>query len=188
MSVVQVLLKDPRVDVTLDDKNRRTPLWMASCYGHCTVVEWLIASGRDLGDIYNKEGKHYDDSRYNALEIAQREKKPEVVTLLESFMAHPKQTRLKVRVKLLDELTAKVFALVILMCDDLLQLKPDPGFSKTAAAILRYFAIASQLPMELQMVLCHRAVGSMRQNVLHKDSEAAFRALAEILLLPSHLE
>jgi len=35
--------------------------------------------------------------------------------------------------------------------------------------------------MELQMILCHRAVGSMKQNVL-KDSEAAFHSLARILL------
>ena len=28
------------------------------------------------------------------------------------------------------------------------------------------------------MVLCHRAVGSMRQNILERDSEAAFKSLA----------
>jgi len=38
--------------------------------------------------------------------------------------------------------------------------------------------------MELQMILCHRVVGSMKQNILRKDSEAAFKALARILLLP----
>ena len=39
--------------------------------------------------------------------------------------------------------------------------------------------------MELQMILCHRAVGSTKQNILHKDSEAAFKELARILLLLS---
>jgi len=38
--------------------------------------------------------------------------------------------------------------------------------------------IAAKLPMELQMILCHRAVGSMMQNILHKDSEAAFKSRA----------
>ena len=37
--------------------------------------------------------------------------------------------------------------------------------------------------MELQMILCHRVVGSMKQNILLKDSEAAFKSLAGILLL-----
>jgi len=35
--------------------------------------------------------------------------------------------------------------------------------------------------MELQMMLCHHPVGSMKQNILHKDSEAAFKSLARIL-------
>ena len=37
--------------------------------------------------------------------------------------------------------------------------------------------------MELQMILCHRVVGSMRQNIMRKDSEAAFRSLARVFLL-----
>ena len=57
MSVVQELLKDPRVDVTLYDFNTRTPLWYASYERKHEVIEWLIASGRDLGDIKNKKGK-----------------------------------------------------------------------------------------------------------------------------------
>ena len=36
--------------------------------------------------------------------------------------------------------------------------------------------------MELQMMLCHRAVGSTKQNILHKDSEAAFKSLAGVLV------
>ena len=48
--------KDPRVDVTQDDNNGRTPLWWASREGKHEVIEWFIASGRDLGDIKNKKG------------------------------------------------------------------------------------------------------------------------------------
>jgi len=56
VSVVEVLLKDPRVDVSLEDINGRTPLWHASRKGKHEVIEWFIASGRDLGDIKNKKG------------------------------------------------------------------------------------------------------------------------------------
>jgi len=46
--------------------------------GEQEVVEWLIASGRDLGDVKNKEGKDWWDGKYyTALEIA-RKKKNEV--------------------------------------------------------------------------------------------------------------
>jgi len=73
--------------------------------------------------------------------------------------------------------------LIVFLCDDLLQLKQASRPAATAsAAALRFFAIAKRRPMELQMVLCHRAVGSMKQNILRKDSEAAFKSLARILL------
>ena len=111
--------------------------------------------------------------------------------LLESFIADATQTRHEVRVKLgvLNELAAEVFALIVFMCDELLQLKPaiddDTPTTETAT---RFFAIAKKLPMELQMVLCRRAVGSMKQNILHQDSEAAFKSLARTLLLLSQLQ
>jgi len=81
----------------------------------------------------------------------------------------------------LDALAAEVFALTVFLCDDLLQLQPASHLAATpnpAAAATRFFVIAKRLPMELQMMLCHRAVGSMKQNILRKDSEVAFRSLA----------
>jgi len=70
VSVVELLLKDLRVDTTLDDNKGCTPLWWAACYGQHEVIEWLIASGRDLGDTENKRGKRWDGKEYTALEIA----------------------------------------------------------------------------------------------------------------------
>jgi len=160
------LLEDPRVDITLADDFGRTPLWYATCSGHFQVIEWLVASGRDLGDINEQKGKHWDDDEYTALEIA-RENKTEAASLLERFMANPAQTRHEVRVKLgfPVEVAAEVFALTIFLCDDLLQFKPGLVSSPAVDAV-RFFAIASKLPMELQMVLCCRVVGSMKQNIL----------------------
>ena len=157
------------------------------------MIEWLVASGRDLGDIENKKGRHWDGNRYTALEIAREENKTEVMSLLERFIIiNPAQTRHEVRVKLgvLDELAAEIFALTVFLCDDLLQLKPAFHLAATpdhAASATRFFAITSKLPMELQMILCHRAVGSMKQNILREDSEMAFKSLARILL-PYQLE
>ena len=120
-----------------------------------------------------------DDINYNALEIAREEGWIEVVCLLERFIANPEETHHKVRVKLgvLDELAAEVFALTVFLCDGLLQLQP----TDSGAAMIRFYSIASKLPMELQMILCHHAVGSMKQNILRKDSEIAFKSLARIL-------
>ena len=188
-AVVRVLLKDPRVDVTANEKEGWTPLWMASCYGHCEVVKRLIACGRDLRDIHQK-GKDWGKN-YTPLEVARKYKKTEVVSLLERFINNPEQTRFEVRVTLgaLDELAAEVFALTVFLCDDLLRLKPaqtsltcNPA---AASGVTRFFAIAQKLPMELQMVLCRRVVGSTKQNILRHDSEIAFKSLVRFLL-PSH--
>ena len=197
MSVVRFLLKDPRVDVTLDDNQGRIPLWCASLWGYCDVIEGLIASGRDLGDIMNKKGNHWsDDKDYTALEIATEYKRTEAVSILERFIANPMLIRYEVRVKLgvLDELAAELFASTVFLCDDLLQLKLASHSVATfhtataTTAATRFFVIAKRLPMELQMVLSHRAVGSMRQNILHRDSEAAFKSLAMVLRLLSQPE
>ena len=186
VSVVR-LLKDPRVNVTLEDNNGRTPLWWASCYGHHEVIERLVASGKDLGDIKNKKGKVWVGKDSTALEIA-REKRHEVVNLLERFEETPALTRHELRVNLgmLDALAAEVFALTVFLCDDLLQPQTAAATLKPAIDTLRFFAIAKGLPMELQMILCHRVFGSMKQNILRQESEAAFRSLAKVLLvLPS---
>ena len=56
------------------------------------------------------------------LGIARKLKRAEAVSLLERFIDNPNQTRQEVRVKLgvLDELAADVFALIVFLCDDLL--------------------------------------------------------------------
>ena len=156
VSVVQVLLKDPRVDVTLDDKDGRTPPWWASCSSWYEVIEWLIASGRDLEDIEHKKGK-YGGKDYTALEIARSRGSTEVASVLDRFMANPTQTRHEVRVKLgmLTALAAEVFALTVFLCDDLLQLRPASHLAATPnlAAAARFFVITKRLPMELRMIL-----------------------------------
>jgi len=182
VSVVRILLKDPRVDVTLGDKNGSTPLWWASHERRLEVVEWFIASGKNLGDVKNTQGKNWYQG--TAVEIARQFRSTEIVSLLERFISNPSQTRHDVLVQLeqFNDLAAEVFALTVFLCDDLLHLKPALTTTTTCepavAAALQFFAIASKLPMELQMMLCHRAVGSLKQNILHQDSEAAFRSLA----------
>ena len=42
VTVLQLLLKDPRVDVNLRDHEGRTLLWLAFLEGHFSAVEWLL--------------------------------------------------------------------------------------------------------------------------------------------------
>jgi len=117
VSVIQLLLNDPRVDVTLSNNYEPTPLWHACYHGKLEIVESLIASCKDLGDFDTKKWQWWDGGDYNAIEVAGINDKGEIVSLLERFMANPTQTRHDVRVKLgvLDELAAEVFALTIFL-------------------------------------------------------------------------
>jgi hypothetical protein len=176
--VLQLLLKDPRVDVTLTDNRGCTPLFYASSNGRIDVLECLITSERNLGNVEQKGTHWHDGLDYTPLEIARENTNIEMAPLLERFSINPELTRYQVRLRLglLDEMAANVFALMIFVCDDLLQLK-----STSVCPAFRFFTIATKLPMELQMLLCHKVVGSIKEGILRKDSESAFINLVKTL-------
>jgi len=178
---VRELLKDPRVDLTLEHENGCTALWGASCEGHLELVEWFVASGRDLRAVLHQKGE-YMGEYFSPIEIARASDQPEIESLLKRYLRNPGQTRYETRAKLevLAEFVAEFFALTHFLSGGLLQLKPAAS-AKRAKAAIRFFSIAKRLPMELQMRLCYRVVGSSKQKIRHQDSEAAFKALAVIV-------
>jgi len=125
-------------------------------------------------------------NQWSPLHAASFKGNAQAMSLLERFLVNPAQTHHELCVKLgvLDELAAEIFALTVFLCDGLLQIKLAPLSSATPRPFApRFFSIAAKLPMELQMLLCHRVVCSMKQTILYKDSEAAFRSLAKSLLV-----
>jgi len=172
-SCVRELLKDSRVKVNEPDTGRCTPLWAAAGNCHPHIIKWWIASGREM-DL----GKPGDVDYTDAIGVAKKCGWTEVVTLLERFRSDASKTRSEVRVELglLDELAAEMFALVVFVSDGLLQVKDT-----TPSPAARFLNIARQLPLELQMVLCFRQVGSAKEIIPGKDSEVAFKELARKL-------
>ena len=83
---------------------------------------------------------------------------------------------MRVELGLLDELAAEMFALVVFVSDGLLQVNET-----TSNPAARFFRIATQLPLELQMVLCFRQVGSCKEIIPGKEREVAFKELARKL-------
>jgi len=203
VKALKQLLKDPRVDLTLDDGKGRTVLWYAACFGRHEVVLWLLARGGDLGDVEKKA--LFVEEWYSPLEIAAKaglQQNEEVVMMLERFRANPALTRYDIRLGLglAVELAAELFALVVFLCDGLLQLKPvvsNPVTSSSsssssspssisaitigASGAVRFFEIAQRLPLELQMVLCNKVFGSVKERILMRHSEEAFQSLVRML-------
>jgi len=169
---VRLLLKDPRVRVNAPNDDGCTPLWEAACQGHLDIVKWWVASGRgmDLGEPGNKET--------DAISIARHKEETEVATLLERFKENPKETRHAVRGELAwyDPAAAEIFALVIFLADDLLRLRRMK--SRGVRQAKKFFKIALQLPLELQMALCYRVIGSAKEIIPWQTSEVSFKTLS----------
>jgi len=168
---VRELLKDSRVKVNEPDNDGWTPLYRAAANGYFDIIKWWIASGREM-DL----GKPGDVDKTDAIGMAKEYRKTEVVTLLERFRSDAAKTRHATRVELAwyDPAAAEMFALVVFVSDGLLQIKD----TKTTTPAARFFNIATQLPLELQMVLCFHQVGSAKEIIAGNDSEVAFRSLA----------
>ena len=83
-----MLLEDPRVHATVADDEGCTPLWVATCFGRQEVVEWLVASGRDLGDIDLAKGS-WKTQKGNGMA-----KKPQPLKSLDSNRERPFPCRL----------------------------------------------------------------------------------------------
>jgi len=77
----------------------------------------------------------------------------------------------------LPALALDLFAAVVFVCDGLLRLRDFENLTDSAGHS-RLVALVSRLPLELQMVLCHRVAGSARLIILTADSDPAFRHLA----------
>ena len=172
-SCVREMLKDSRLKVNDPSNDGCAPLWRAAANGHLDVVKWWIASGREM-DL----GKPGDVDKTDAIGGAKRRGKIKVVPLLESFKSDATKTRHVMRAELgwCETVAAEMFALVVFVSDGLLQIK-DTTLSPAA----RFFSIAAQLPLELQMVLCNRLVGSDKEIIPGKDSEVTFKELARRL-------
>jgi len=171
---VREMLKDSRVKVNEPDNDGWTPFWCAADDGNLEVIKCWIASGREI-DL----GKPGDVDKTDSIGVAKAYGKTDVVTLLERFKENPEETRHQVRLEigLVDELAAEMFAIVVFVSDGLLQIKDT-----TANPAARFFNLARRLPLELQMMLCFRQVGSFKEIIPGKESEAAFKELARKLL------
>jgi len=167
-SCVELLLKDPRVD-TLKGRSRMTPFfWLVESH-QLECIKYWIASGRK----FELRGK--GDNAQECISYAKKTGFFDLALLLENFTVNPIQKRDEIRKEIgwYDERAAEIFARVIFLSDGLLEIRTNSEEKTT-----RFFNITRQLPMELQMIICSRAAGSMKNNIKSEDSERAFRYLA----------
>ena len=171
-SCVRLLLKDPRVNVNQRESGEYTPLFWAAYAGHIDTIKAWIASGREM-DLGNPEIQGTD-----AIGVAKREGKTEVLALLVKFRENPEETRHEIRmvVSWYNESAAGMFALVVFLCDGLVRVR----ITHQDANILKFLWIVRRLPMEIQMIICQNSVGSTKESIPAANRERAFISLAKI--------
>jgi len=181
-------LVDPDVNTTRKDNNGCTPFWLAAQRGVCDLINIFVALGRDLGDLTEKgmEIEHLH-REVTPLELAVALGHTEAAALIRRLMKDENQTRHEVRLyfQLQPQSQDHLFSLVVFLSEGLLTMKTQPNVMtrnqkrqwNQGRNTRRFFGIASQLPMELQMLLCNRAGGSMKQLILTRDSEPMFKYL-----------
>lgn len=121
-----------------------------------------------------------------------------VGTFFYTFMEDPMRVAYSTRLQLgfLDESAAYVYVISVLLCDGYVRLRPQqkrlkrvgpligyhiPDPSLPSVTVVGFFRMMAKLPLELQMIVANRCVGSTKDHVLHADSEKALQHLGQHL-------
>jgi len=132
------------------------------------------------------EGDESRDVDYtDAIGAAKKYGKTEAASLLERFNSDATKTKHAMRVEIgwYDEAAAEMFALVVFVSDGL----PQVNFTTTSTPAAKFFSITKRLPLELQMVLCHCAVGSGKDHLRERQRgglQVTGRAPSVVLIHP----
>ena len=189
--VVSLLLADPRIDLNKPRNDQSTPLWFASQNGHLVVVQHLLASGREIDtkmrSTFNNltaaeqgrsMGARTTKPTDETEEFFQRKKSnsPLCADLIDAYESDPAAVRHRLRRQpgLREYFIGHLLALVVFHSDNFVVINESTAHSD----IKGFFRITSQLPLDLQMVLCNRIFGSPRDIILSRDSEPGFKCLA----------
>ena len=120
--------------------------------------------------------------------------------LIDAYDADKVAVRAKLRTlpHLRHDFINKTFALAVFASDDFLKIGEALSSSSSSSCVnsivpesseaskaKKFLRIMSSLPLELQMILCHRMHGSMKNFVICQESEKGFKWLAMRLLLDS---
>jgi len=183
-------LADPRIDPNRPRNDQSTPLWVASQEGHLEIVQYLLASGREINtktrSTFNKRtaaeqgramGRKTTKPANETKEVFERRKinGPLCADLIDEYEHDPVAVRLRLRRQpgLREHFIGHLFALVDFHSDNSVVVNEKTADPDTR----RFFRITSRLPLEIQMIVCNRIFGSPKDIILSRDSEPGFECL-----------
>jgi hypothetical protein len=165
IEAVKILLGDSRTRINVGNLSGPTALSNALRCDNIDAIELMIASGRKIDC---DEG----DPRYSSAAWASSSHTLSY-RLLQRFQRNPETTRRDIQKDLESgtQLIARIYALIVLIGDGYFTIRQNHRASVTA----RFFRMTSRLPIELQMVMCHRLFNSARCVVLSSNFKRALK-------------
>jgi hypothetical protein len=201
--IAVLLLSHPQIDVNLTDASGNTPLMRACTHGQTACVELLlqhpklrdphqannigetpldvIISGSDLRilKVWISSGKEIPEEWLLwGNEEEDEDEDLSVLELLAKYRTDSVETRREMRQEVgLYKEVADLFAVVVFLCDGLYRIRRKQEKRRTKEA--RFFGIVSQLPMEMQMIVCHRVMGLSKDLLSGKACSSALKNLGD---------
>jgi len=208
-AVVKLLMKDSRVDVNCAARETFSSLWWVAFHGKMDILRWMIASGIPLNVGRDDAGaagvlsprKHASPEVSGLLERFKRDPAGTRVRIrLElGFYDEEAAQVFALVVFVCDGLLVVSDAgsgdhwepqgEVVTGQGDCVEQgrwrgrrrEGEDEVEDQVDSRKRFFRIAMELPLELQMVLCHRVTGSAKISIPSVFAEAAFRDLTKVL-------
>jgi len=183
--VLRLLAEHPMIDINALDQENTTILWNA-CYndyhGH---VRMLLACAR-AGAVDTRLRSAYiigippSASRWRKKSAIEVTSDPGIRALIAAYEACPVTTRARLRQEFgftFEDIAAE-FACAVLLCDGYVTLRKVAATSET-----RFLLIVTKLPMELQMIICHRRYGAAGHTILARHTESGVKVILRNMLL-----
>jgi len=146
----------PDVDLNALSPDNESPLYVSAETGHTQTIKWLLASSKEIGT----NNMVSSTSQTPAMAA---ENFPENFDLIKAYQKEPKKVTKRLRKEMqVDELCASDLLVLVLFYSD------GYLFSKDVAeeSVKKFFEIAKQLPLELQMAICNLCF-SVDQSFVH---------------------
>ena len=148
VDVVRLLLQQSTINVNQVDVVGRTPLdhiHVAMYNGYCSnenkeISKLLMAYNITM----NQQTQLFYNTMFNIWPVT-----PNFTINIQSYRRQNNY-----------QCVGHLFTIVVLFCDNYLVLTNDIGINKLHSNMVRFFNIINCLPMELQMVICHRVYES----------------------------
>ena len=163
LDCVRLLMQHP--GLVDSRKDGMTSLEMAVSGGKKDIVRWWIAAGYEI-----------DTRDLRRFLVRASGDKLEIKRLVTDFEADPDLVSQQLSFEFkLPVAAAHLFALVIFATDGYLAAPPALSVQDP---LYRFLQMVGRLPMEVQMIVCHRWLGSMGTYISLERRETAFRILA----------